>query len=148
VLLASLGDSRCYVFRGKQVMARSQDHSLVQRFIDAGLYPAARLRVHPRRTVLYASLGANEEGAEPYVLEPAAPIQAGDGMLVCSDGVWELLEDDELGELHASSDTVEQWRDRLLQALQARMPERHDNYSAYLLRCVPAREAPSPGSGA
>ena len=137
-LLGNLGDSRCYVFRGNRVTARSQDHSLVQRFIEAGLYPAEKLREHPQRNVLYASLGANDEGVEPYLSGEPIALRPGDGVLLCSDGVWELLEDSQLGELHASSDTVEHWRDRLLAALQARMPEGHDNYSAYVLRCLPA----------
>ena len=68
-LIGNLGDSRCYAFRSAQVIGQSYDHSLVQRFIDAGLYPAERLREHPKRNVLYASLGANEESVEPFVSE-------------------------------------------------------------------------------
>jgi PPM family protein phosphatase len=137
-LLGNLGDSRCYVFRGDQVTARSHDHSLVQRFVDAGLYPAEKLREHPQRNVLYASLGANEDGAQPYLTEEPVALEPGDGVLLCSDGVWELLDDVRLGELHAGSADVESWRDRLAAAVQACMPAGHDNYSAYLLRCAPA----------
>jgi serine/threonine protein phosphatase PrpC len=137
-LLGNLGDSRCYVFRGDRVTAQSQDHSLVQRFIEAGLYPAEKLREHPQRNVLYASLGANEDEALPYVSEEPVALQPGDGLLLCSDGVWELLEDTQLGVLHAASTSAETWRDRLVAAVQARMPPRHDNYSGYVLRCLPA----------
>lgn len=49
-LLGNLGDSRCYIFRDGQVIAQSYDHSLVQRFIDAGMYPAEKLRQHPGAT--------------------------------------------------------------------------------------------------
>lgn len=135
-LSGNLGDSRCYAFRGDRVTARSQDHSLVQRFIEAGLYPADRLRQHPRRNVLYASLGAYEEDVEPALSEETLALEPGDGLLLCSDGVWELLEDTELARLHAASETVHDWRDRLLATLRANMPEGHDNHSAYLLRCL------------
>ncbi len=136
VLLGNLGDSRCYVFRGAEVVARSYDHSLVQRFIDAGLYPVEKLRQHPKRNVLYASLGANEEGVDPYVSEVPVKLMSGDGVLLCSDGVWELLDDVVLAQLHASSPTVEIWRDRLVDAVRACMPAGHDNFSAITARCL------------
>jgi PPM family protein phosphatase len=137
-LLGNLGDSRCYVLRGTRVAVHSKDHSLVQNFIDAGLYPAEKLREHPRRNVLYASLGADEEQAQPYVSEEPIALQPGDSLLLCSDGVWELLEDARLGELNVSSPDVNIWRDRLVATIQACMPAGHDNYSAFLLRCLPA----------
>lgn len=137
-LLGNLGDSRCYVFRGRQVAAQSLDHSVVQRFVDAGLYPANMLRSHPKRNVLYASLGANQELTPPYFSVEPVPLQPGDGVLLCSDGVWELLQDVELGELHADSADVQDWCDRLVGAVRAKMPAGHDNYSAFVLRCLPA----------
>jgi serine/threonine protein phosphatase PrpC len=138
VLMGNLGDSRCYVFRGDRVIAQSYDHSLVQRFVDAGLYPLEKLREHPKRNVLYASLGANEEGVSPYLTETPIELQPGDGALLCSDGVWELLDDAVLGQLHATSATVESWRDRLVSAVRQCMPAGHDNFSAVMLRCLPA----------
>ncbi|MCS6996898.1 MAG: serine/threonine-protein phosphatase [Casimicrobiaceae bacterium] len=135
LLIGNLGDSRCYVFRGAQIVGQSYDHSLVQRFIDAGLYPAERLRQHPKRNVLYASLGANLEGVEPYVSPQPLVLEAGDGVLLCSDGVWELLDEPTLGRLHAQSPTVEAWRDLLVSAVRGRMAPGHDNFSALLVRC-------------
>ena len=111
---------------------------LVQRFVDAGLYPLEKLRQHPKRNVLYASLGANEEGVSPYLTETPIELQPGDGALLCSDGVWELLDDAVLGQLHATSATVESWRDRLVSAVRQCMPPGHDNFSAVMLRCLPA----------
>ena len=136
-LMCNLGDSRCYVFRGQSVHAQSQDHSLVQRFIDAGLYPPGKLREHPKRNVLYASLGANEEGIVPYVSPEPIELRPGDGILLCSDGVWELLDEDVLAQLHAESADVRQWRERLQAAVLQRMPSGHDNSSALLARCLP-----------
>jgi PPM family protein phosphatase len=135
VLLGNLGDSRCYVFRGDRVIAQSYDHSLVQRFVDAGLYPLEKLRQHPKRNILYASLGANEEGVSPYLTESPVDLLPGDGALLCSDGVWELIDDATLCHLHAMSATVENWRDRVVGAVRQCMPAGHDNFSAVLLRC-------------
>lgn len=136
-LLGNLGDSRCYIFRGNQILAQSYDHSLVQRFIDAGLYQAAKLRRHPRRNVLYASLGANPERVSPYLTPTPIDLQAGDAVLLCSDGVWELLEDTQLCDLNQSSETLEVWRDRLQEQVAAVMPPDHDNFSAVLVRILP-----------
>ncbi len=135
-LIGNLGDSRCYVFRRNTVVAQSYDHSLVQRFIDAGLYPAAKLREHPKRNVLYASLGANEETIEPFVSEGSIDLHAGDGILLCSDGVWEVVDEETLGKLHAMSSSVTEWRDNVVAAVRGRMAPGHDNFSALLVRCA------------
>lgn len=135
-LLGNLGDSRCYIFRDGRVIAQSYDHSLVQRFIDAGLYPASKLRQHPRRNVLYASLGANSERIAPYFTSTPIDLLPGDAALLCSDGVWELLEDDLLCELNRTSDTLEIWRDQLQGRVRAVMPAGHDNFSATLVRIL------------
>ncbi len=137
ILLGNLGDSRCYVFRGEKIVAQSYDHSLVQRFVDAGLYPREKLRQHPKRNVLYASLGANEEGVTPYLTEEPIELHPGDGVLLCSDGVWELVEDAILGHIHAISETVEIWRDNVDAAVRDCMPPGHDNFSAIMMRCLP-----------
>jgi PPM family protein phosphatase len=135
-ILANLGDSRGYVFRGNQIVSQSYDHSLVQRFIDAGLYPADKLRAHPKRNVLYASLGANEEAVTPYISPLPVRLEDGDGILLCSDGVWELVDEVALCRLHAMSPTISDWRDGLVAAVRGRMAPGHDNFSALLVRCV------------
>jgi serine/threonine protein phosphatase PrpC len=134
-LIGNLGDSRCYVFRGASVIAQSYDHSLVQRFIDAGLYPAEKLRAHPKRNVLYASLGANDESVEPFITAESVDLADGDGVLLCSDGVWELIDESTLCRLHAMSQDVTTWRDHLVAAVRGRMAPGHDNFSAVLVRC-------------
>ena len=134
-LIGNLGDSRCYIFRQNAIVAQSYDHSLVQRFIDAGLYPAEKLREHPKRNVLYASLGANEETIDPFVSAASIDLASGDGVLLCSDGVWELVDEETLSRLHAMSATVSQWRDHVVAAVRGRMAPGHDNFSALLVRC-------------
>ena len=134
-LIGNLGDSRCYIFRQNAIVAQFYDHSLVQRFIDAGLYPAEKLREHPKRNVLYASLGANEETIDPFVSAASIDLASGDGVLLCSDGVWELVDEETLGRLHAMSATVSQWRDHVVAAVRGRMAPGHDNFSALLVRC-------------
>lgn len=83
---AHCGDSRLYWMRNGQILARTRDHSLVERLIKEGrLNPAARL-THPDRNKLFNCLGA------PTLprIEQAAPVllKAGDQLLLCSDGLW------------------------------------------------------------
>ncbi len=140
-LVGNLGDSRCYIFRDGRVIFQSYDHSLVQRFVEAGLYPLEKLRDHPRRNVLYASLGANSEQIPPFTTQVSIELQPGDGAMLCSDGVWELLDEDTLAELALSSKTLEEWRDRLQSMVKNSMPSGHDNFSAILVRAyLPAKD--------
>lgn len=133
-LIANLGDSRCYVCRNARVLARSHDHSLVQRFVDAGLYPEEKLREHPKRNVLYASLGANDEGVSPYTSAEALPLSRGDAALLCSDGVWELLEDDEIATRICGERDATDLASELVGTISARMTPDHDNFSGVVIR--------------
>ena len=135
-LLANLGDSRCYVVRGGRIIAQSHDHSLVQRFVEAGLYPAEKLRQHPKRNVLYASLGANEEQIEPFLSGTPILLESGDGALLCSDGVWELLEDELIASSFVAGGDAGQWRERIVTLVRERMEPNHDNFSGVVIRCV------------
>ncbi len=133
-LVGNLGDSRCYIFRGGQIIVQSYDHSLVQRFVEAGMFPLEKLRDHPRRNVLYASLGANSEKIPPFTTKVPIQLQPGDGAMLCSDGVWELLDEATLAELAMISETLEEWRNRLQSLVKTSMPPGHDNFSAILVK--------------
>lgn len=141
-LMGNLGDSRCYILRGEKIIAQSYDHSMVQRFVDAGLYPLEKLREHPRRNVLCAALGANPEQIVPYTTPQPIVLQPGDGALLCSDGVWELLDEATLIHLHQTSGTLEIWRDRLYTKVRSCMSEGHDNFSAILVKVLRPEDNP------
>ena len=91
---AHCGDSRLYWMRNGQILARTSDHSHVERLIQQGrLSPAARL-THPDRNKLFNCLGAptlpRAEHGVPVLLKP------GDQLLLCSDGLWTSIPDHEL----------------------------------------------------
>jgi len=83
---AHCGDSRLYWLRNGQILARTRDHSHVERLIAEGrLSPAARL-THPDRNKLFNCLGAP---TLPRVDKAApVPLKPGDQLLLCSDGLW------------------------------------------------------------
>ncbi|HEX8604039.1 MAG TPA: protein phosphatase 2C domain-containing protein [Pseudoduganella sp.] len=91
---AHCGDSRLYWLRGGRILARTRDHSHIEKLIDAGRVPASARDTHPDRNKLYNCLGA---AVAPRVeLSGPASLEPGDVMLLCSDGLWAVLPEPEL----------------------------------------------------
>ncbi|WP_427133108.1 PP2C family protein-serine/threonine phosphatase [Pseudarthrobacter sp. S9] len=101
-LVVNIGDSRTYRL-GKGGFAQvSVDHSEVQELVDAGQITAAQAAVHPRRHVVTRALGTGDEAEADYWL---LPIEEGDRILVCSDGLnGELCDEDIAGILSTEAD--------------------------------------------
>jgi PPM family protein phosphatase len=91
---AHCGDSRLYLLRGGRILARTRDHSHVERLVEAGLVGAADRHAHPDRNKLYNCLGAAR--APRVELARPARLEAGDVMLLCSDGLWAALPEEHL----------------------------------------------------
>ncbi len=91
---AHCGDSRLYWMRNGQILARTRDHSHVENLIAKGLASPSERTTHPDRNKLYNCLGA---GAVPKVeISSRASMLPGDMVLLCSDGLWAVLPDEEL----------------------------------------------------
>lgn len=91
--VAHLGDCRGYLVRDGRVMRLTSDHSWVQERMDAGRLSLDEARMHPYRNVLTRALGAESE-AEPDVSE--ARLMVGDFVILCSDGLWGQMRDEEI----------------------------------------------------
>lgn len=89
-----VGDCRFYLLRAGRIIARSRDHTVVQRLVDEGRIPDEAAGTHPYRNRLLQCLG----GYETPRLEPVASAQLapGDIVLVCSDGFWGPLSQGDL----------------------------------------------------
>jgi len=86
---AHAGDSRLYWLRGARVFARTRDHSKVQSLIDLGQIDPADADTHPERNKVLNCLGSP---FEPTIdLGGDVGIEAGDTLLLCTDGVWSAL---------------------------------------------------------
>ncbi len=131
VIVAHLGDVRAYLFCGDQAQRLTSDHSWVQERINAGRLSAEEARVHPYRNLITHALGA-EPTAVPDVAD--APIQPGDALLLCSDGLWSLVEDEEMARIVAGSAGAEVTTRVLVDLALARGG--HDNISAIVVRAV------------
>ena len=92
------GDSRVYLLRAGQLRRLTRDHSVVQEMLDAGQLRRDQMRHHARAHVVTRAVGAADELKLDVVSGRTYP---GDRFLLCSDGLSNLVEDDELGDILA-----------------------------------------------
>lgn len=86
----SIGDSRLYHFRNGQRVMRTRDHSAVQLLMDLGEIKEADMATHPAQNRLYRCLGGDET---PKPERGDFVVRSGDLLAMCSDGVWEHVEE-------------------------------------------------------
>ena len=103
-LLANLGDSRIYRLDGGRLEQVSVDHSLVQQMVSSGRISPAEAATHPERNVVTRALGIAGSVEPDYFRLPAAP---GVRLLLCSDGVSEMIADDQIAAILAEESDPE-----------------------------------------
>ncbi len=137
---AHAGDSRMYWFRAGQVLERTRDHSLVQSLVDAGLLADSEMRSHPKRSELRSALGIRAEMLEVSSHDGGLAVQPGDVFLLCTDGLWEYVEDATLERLLVAAQTPRQWLDALAAEVQQATSHKssHDNFTALVVWAGPA----------
>lgn len=131
-ILGHVGDSRAYLIRGNEVAQLTHDHSLLQRLIELGQYVPEQQGGQVPRNYLYRSLGQSDE---LEVDTRNFRVGAGDTFLLCSDGLWDLVNVDDIKEVLTSSRNI----DEMAAELVRRANERggHDNSSALIVRLAP-----------
>jgi PPM family protein phosphatase len=92
---AHVGDSRLYLVRGERILRLTRDHSYVGRLVESGIVRAEDAERHPQRHILTAALGAGRELAVDRA-DQGLPLQEGDDLLLCTDGLWSVVTEDEL----------------------------------------------------
>lgn len=125
-LAATVGDTRIYQFRSGNIAFQSTDHSVAQLSVFSGEITQAQLRGFPGRNRLLRALGADEQ---VQVDLNELDIQKGDRFLLCSDGFWELVLEEEMLNWDGA-DTASAWLRRLEALASARCGPWGDNHSA------------------
>ncbi len=111
--IASVGDSRTYLLREGRLEQITQDHSLVARLVDAGVIGPEDVRGHPQRNQIYRCMGHNPDvEVDTFTRQ----LRAGDALLLCSDGLWEMVLDDEIQRIVESARSPQKACDALIEA--------------------------------
>ena len=110
-LIGQVGDSRAYILRGGVLSQLTKDHSYVQEQVDAGRLSPEEARVHPYGNVITRCVGSNGDVVPDLFL---GTLEAGDLLLLASDGLTGMLEDEDLRVVMSSGDPLETMVDRLI----------------------------------
>ena len=127
--IAHVGDSRAYLVTGAEITQLTVDHSLVQRLVDTGQITRAEARTHENRNVIYKMIGDRPK-IEPDVKR--ITLAPGDGLLLCSDGLCQYVEDDEIHQIVLSAPSPQEACQRLIDA--ANRAGGPDNITAILIQ--------------
>jgi protein phosphatase len=125
--VAHVGDSRSYLMRGGEVRQLTRDHTMAEVMRRAGSLSDEDARMSPMRSVLSNAIGAAGTAAVDHV---HVKLEAGDRLLICSDGLYDYFTPRELG-AGATIDELEEAVDKLI--ADARAGGGHDNITGILI---------------
>lgn len=95
---AHVGDSRVYHLRGGAVVARTRDHSHVEQLLREGSIREEDVQSHPMRNFVECCLGG-ESVIPEMTISMRQPLEDGDVLMVCTDGVWSNLKDPDIANM-------------------------------------------------
>ena len=100
--IGHVGDSRAYLYRNGELQCRTEDHSVVGELLRNRVITPAMAKTHPYRSVITRALGTDTV-VQPDILHVEKKL--GDVWLICSDGLYNMVEDDEIAAI------LSQWQD-------------------------------------
>ena len=129
VYIANVGDSRAYAYRNGELMQITRDHSVVEEMLANGSITQEEARVHPQRNIITRAIGTDPI-VEPDLFE--YDYLAGDTLLLCSDGLSGMLENEEIKRILDENRTAKQTVSAFLEA--AKKKGGQDNITAICIR--------------
>jgi protein phosphatase len=132
--IANVGDSRAYLIRQGRARQATVDHSWVEEQIQFGLITREEAAHHPHRNIITRSLGSN---AELQIDTFEERVEPGDGVLLCSDGLSNMVADQELADLASQDKSANIIVHELVELAKQRGAP--DNVTVILLKTSPMR---------
>ncbi|GAC1424648.1 MAG: hypothetical protein PVS3B3_16250 [Ktedonobacteraceae bacterium] len=127
--VANVGDSRTYLLREGELTPMTRDHSLVARLVESNQITADEIYTHPQRNLIYRSLGAGHKTVEVDVFHET--LLPKDTLLLCSDGLWEMVREQDLRRLLSEESSPQKICDQLIDLANANGGE--DNITAVVV---------------
>jgi protein phosphatase len=118
LFVAHVGDSRAYLFREQSLEQLTHDHTFAQDLADRGVIGSEEISKHRMRHVLTRALGDTGADSAPELRE--LELEDGDTLLLCTDGLTDMVPDQQIAAILASAETCELACQRLVErALEA-----------------------------
>lgn len=127
-LAAHVGDSRIYHFRDGRILFQSEDHSYVQVAVLVGELEPSAVRHHPDRNRIFRVLGDPAEA--PRIDSRELDLRPGDRLLICSDGFWEPVTEEDMLRTLAETGSAEEWLAAMKLLIEITQDPEQDNYTA------------------
>lgn len=128
-LWGHVGDSRIYWFRQGKILHQTLDHSVPQMLVSAGKLSASAIRGHEDQNRLTRALG-QEGPIRPELLPDWLECQASDAALLCTDGIWTWVWEQEMEAALTAAQSAAEWLAELERLVLARATGAYDNYTA------------------
>jgi protein phosphatase len=130
LFIAHVGDSRCYLLRGGLLYRLTRDHTLVAEMVRRGLLKPEQVAQNAYRHVIINVVGGSDPGVEVELHK--LPLQSGDRLLLCSDGLTEMVSDEDILSILARGEAPAQACEQLVN--QANEEGGRDNVTVIVAR--------------
>ncbi len=125
---ANVGDSRVYFLRQGRIISQTKDHSLCQASVELGQMDYDDIRQSPDRSSLLKVIGENEKLKLTKIIPPIE-IYNGDAFIICSDGFWDYVYEEEMEIDFHKSENADEWLRYMLRRHLSRAKNEGDNYT-------------------
>lgn len=130
---ANVGDTRIYQIREGQIVFQTEDHSVAGMAAALGEIDASQIRIHPDRNKLIRAVGAGETVTADLT---ALQLESGDVLILCSDGFWEYVDEQEMITGLFTYDSVKIWLEQMKKIISERNHDDGDNNSCIIIKIL------------
>lgn len=128
--IGHIGDSRAYIFSKNKIIKRTMDHSIPQMLALSKEITDQEIRNHPDRNMLLRVMGTEWQKPQYEMMRPIS-LRKVQAVLLCSDGFWELIDEEAMCQSLMDSHNVTEWLETMVKIVEINGTNRDmDNFSA------------------